>query len=136
MRIIPPNTEGFAIMTVKESYLACQLKDSSLPPVFSTPMLVAVMENAALNAIKPYFEEHETAVGTAITLKHLAATPLGFNVRATAQVRSVEGRIITFHIEAFDDFDKIGEAVHERTLINLDSFMDRLTKKALKNNSK
>ncbi|MBU6468267.1 MAG: thioesterase family protein [Betaproteobacteria bacterium] len=130
MKSIPIGTQGSASMIVKEEHLANRLKDASLAPVFSTPMLVVVMENAALNALKPYFEEGETALGTAIDVKHLAATPQGFTVTAKAVVSSVEGRKIHFFIEAFDNFDKIGEAFHERTLIHSVPFMERLSKKA------
>ncbi|KXW55320.1 thioesterase family protein [Ferrovum sp. PN-J185] len=129
MREIPDNTIGYASLIVQEHHLASQLKDSSLAPVFSTPMLVAVMENAALNAIKPFFDEGETALGTAIELKHLAATPLGFKVEATALVTAVNGRKITFKITAVDGIDLIGEAIHERTVIKTQSFMDKLSKK-------
>ena len=81
-------------MVVSPEHLANRFKDATLPPVLSTPVMIMTMENAALNAIKPYFEAGETAVGTRVDVSHLAATPVGRRIVAFAEVTSVTGRHI------------------------------------------
>ena len=80
-----------------------QFKDAILPQVLATPVMILVMENAALNAIRPFLDEGESAVGTAIDVRHLAATPVGHDVRAEAEVTRVEGRRIEFKATASDE---------------------------------
>ncbi|HXV23694.1 MAG TPA: hotdog domain-containing protein [Alphaproteobacteria bacterium] len=82
--------------------------------------MITLMENAALNALKPYLTTGNTAVGTRIDVRHLAATPLGRTVMAKAIVTEVEGRRIAFSVEAHDGDRLIGEGRHERRLIDLD----------------
>ena len=89
-----------------------------------------VMENAALNAIRPFLDVGETAVGTAIDVRHLAATPVGHDVRAEAEVIKVEGKRIEFKVSASDEMEEIGKGTHQRTVINLRSFNERLAEKA------
>ncbi len=96
---------------------------SGLAPVLSTPHLVALMENAAQAALNPRMAEGQSAVGTYIDMRHLAATPVGMDVRVRAELRDVEGRRLRFHIEAWDEVEKIGEATHERFIIDMERFM-------------
>ena len=103
MRQIPLGTKGAASLRVRPEHLANRFKDAMLPPVFATPMMVLVMENAALNAIKPFLDAGESAVGTAVDVKHVAATPVGHDVRATAEVVGVEGKRIAFKVSAHDN---------------------------------
>ena len=95
---------------------------SGTADVFSTPMMVALMENAAMNCINDYLEEGETSVGTEINVRHISASPLGMEVYAIATVIGSEGRKITFKIEAFDKSGKIGEATHSRFVLLSDIF--------------
>src|SRR5262245_17636749 len=125
MRNIPIGTTGTASLTVKPEHTANQFKDSILPQVFATPMMVLLMENAALNAIRPYLEPGESAVGTAIDIEHLAATPVGHEVTATAEVTKAEGRQIEFKVSARDEKEEIGRGSHRRMAINLDRFNER-----------
>lgn len=97
--------------------------------VFSTPMMVALMENAALRAVQPYLAEGESTVGTIVNIKHLAATPVGMKVRAVARLEAVEGRRLVFTVEAFDDKEKIGEGAHERYVIGVERFLERVRQK-------
>lgn len=97
--------------------------------VFSTPMMVALMENAALRAVQPYLAEGESTVGTIVNIKHLAATPVGMKVRAVARLEAVEGRRLVFTVEAFDDKEKIGEGAHERYVIAVERFLERVRQK-------
>lgn len=93
--------------------------------VFATPCLAALMEGAACEAISGGLEENETTVGTMLHLQHTSATPVGMDVTATATVTAVEGKKITFHIEASDESGPIGSAEHTRFLINPQRFLDK-----------
>ncbi len=97
--------------------------------VYATPCMAALMEAAACEAIESGLSEDETTVGIELNLKHLSATPVGLEVRATAEVTAVEGKIISFSIEAFDEAGKIGEATHKRALVNSQRFLDRTYQK-------
>jgi len=101
-----------------------------LPPVLATPIMILAMENAALNAIREYLEPGESAVGTAVDVRHLAATPLGQQVTAEAEVIEVDGRRIVFAVTARDEVEEIGRGTHERMMIDLRRVMQRLDAKA------
>ncbi len=131
MRQIPLGTKGTASLRVRPEHLANRFKDAMLPPTFATPMMILVMENAALNAIKPFLDAGESAVGTAIDVKHVAATPLGHDVHATAEVVGVEGRRIAFKVSASDNKEEIGSGTHQRIVIDLRSFNERLDRKSV-----
>ena len=130
MRDIPLGATGTATLRVEPQHLANQFKDSMLPQVFATPMMVLLMENAALNAIRSYLDPGESAVGTAVDIRHLAATPVGHQVTARAEVIKVDGRQIEFNVSARDDRDEIGRGTHRRVAINLASFNERLAAKS------
>ena len=130
MRTIPIGTKATATLVVKPEHLANRFKDSILPLVFATPMMILVMENAALNAIKPYLEPGESAVGTSVDVKHLSATPVGHEVRATAEIVRVEGKRIDYIVSASDEQGEIGKGTHQRIVIDLQSFNERLAKKS------
>jgi len=129
MRPIPVGTKGTAALRVRPEHLANRFKDAILPETFATPVMILVMENAALNAIKPFLEPGESAVGTAIDVRHLAATPVGREVRATAEVVKVEGKRLEFKVSAHDGTDEIGNGTHRRIVIDFASFNERLAKK-------
>jgi fluoroacetyl-CoA thioesterase len=130
MREIPLGTKGTFTLRVLPEHLANQFKDAMLPQVLATPVMVLMMENAALNAIRPYLDPGESAVGTAINIRHLAATPVGHTARAEAEVIKVEGKRIEFRVSASDELEEIGNGTHQRALINLRSFNERLAAKA------
>jgi fluoroacetyl-CoA thioesterase len=125
MRPIPVGAKGTYTLRVLPAHLANQFKDAILPQVFATPMMVTIMENAALNAIRDYLEPGESAVGTIVNVRHLAATPVGHQVTATAVVTKVDGRRIEFDVSARDEIEEIGIGTHERVLVD----MARLDKK-------
>ena len=129
MRQIPPGTKATFTLRVLPEHLANQFKDAMLPRVLATPVMILLMENAALNAIRPYLEPGESAVGTAIDVRHLAATPAGHIVRAEAEVTKVDGKRIEFKVSARDELEEIGNGTHQRILINLGSFNERLATK-------
>ena len=98
-------------------------------PVFSTPSMAALMEQAAVAALQAFLPLGCTTVGMGLSLRHLSATPVGHNVQAEATVTAVEGRRIEFHIKVFDEREKIGEGTHERFLVDAESFMSKLVLK-------
>jgi len=102
MRQIPLGTKGTFTLRVLPEHLANRFKDAMLPQVLATPVMILIMENAALSAIRPFLDMGESAVGTAINVRHLAATPVGHDVRAEAEVVKVEGRLIEFKVSASD----------------------------------
>jgi fluoroacetyl-CoA thioesterase len=105
---------------------------SGLVASYSTPAMVALMENAAFNATKPLLPETQTTVGTEVNIKHLAATPLGMTVRARAELLQIEGRKLLFKVEVWDDAEKIGEGTHGRFIVDLERFNQRFNEKAKK----
>lgn len=113
-------------MVVAPEHLANRFKDATLPAVLSTPVMIMAMENAALEAIKPYFEAGESAVGTRVDVTHLAATPVGRRIVATAEVIGTNGRQIEFRVKAMDGDEEIGRGTHARVVIDLADFSERL----------
>jgi fluoroacetyl-CoA thioesterase len=108
MRSIPVGAKGSFSLVVAPDHLANRFKDAMLPPVLATPVMIMMMENAALNAIKPYLHEGESAVGVRVDVVHQAATTEGVRVTASAEVTRVDGPRIDFRIEATDGTQVIG----------------------------
>ena len=131
MKQIPLGTTGTSTLRVRPEHLANRFKDAMLPQVLATPVMILGMENAALNAIKPFLGAGESAVGVAVDVKHLAATPVGREVSATAEVVGVDGKRIDFKVSASDGKEEIGKGSHQRIVIDLRSFNERLAKKSL-----
>ncbi len=131
MRPIPIGAKGTYILRVTPAHLANQFKDAALPQVFATPWMITMMENAALNAIREYLDHGESAVGTAVNIKHLAATPVGHQVTATAEVTKVDGRRIEFAVSARDQTEEIGAGTHERMVVEMARLNRKLASKAL-----
>ena len=97
--------------------------------VLATPIMVNLMEAAALQAVEKFMPSGYQTVGTHLDVKHFAATPVGMRVRAHAELVRVEGRTLTFRIHAEDEREPIGEGVHERLIINVERFDQRMQKK-------
>lgn len=129
MKDIPIGAKGRFELEVTSQHLANQFKDSILPPVFATPMMILTMENAALNAIRAYLEPGQSAVGTVVDVRHLAASPVGQSVTAYAEVTHVDGRRIVFAVTAHDDIEEIGKGTHERMVVDLARIEKRLDAK-------
>lgn len=102
---------------------------SRTPPVFATAEMLKLMEFAAYHVLEPFYDETESSVGVRAEVEHLAATPPGMRVRAVARLRHVEGRRCFFDLEAFDEKERIGQGTHERFVIDLERFRDRVEKK-------
>ncbi|HWZ62643.1 MAG TPA: thioesterase family protein [Steroidobacteraceae bacterium] len=129
MKPIPTGTQGQYVHRVESAHLANRFKDSILPPVFSTPYLILIMENAALNAIKPYLEGGESAVGTRVDVRHLVATPAGREVVGHAEVTGTDGRSIFFRVWATDGDEEIGAGTHERKVVSPARIVARMAAK-------
>ena len=128
MKPVPVGAKGKFELAVETRHLASEL-DSSLASVLSTPTMVAMMEQAAINAIKPFLDDGESSVGMTIEVSHTAATPPGHRARAEAEVTKVEGRRLEFSVRAFDDVEQIGSGTHRRAVIDAAKFNDRLKTK-------
>lgn len=92
---------------------------------FSTPSMIAFMERCSVQLIKPYLEEGESSVGYRVNVTHIAGTPIGQKVRVKSTVESINGRRITFAVEAYNEKEKIGEGIHERVIIHPEKFAAR-----------
>ena len=126
MQSIPIGAKGSFSLVVAPDHLANRFKDATLPPVLATPVMIMMMENAALNAIKPYLDAGESALGTHVDVSHRAPTLVGASVVAYAEVTRSEGRRIEFRITAHEGSETIGTGTHERMVIDLAKFAERL----------
>lgn len=125
----PSGLTGTATIVVIPTVTAQHLGSGAVA-VFATPEMVRLMERAAVNGLAPYLARGQQSVGTLVNVKHLAATPVGATVTATAELIEVSGRRLTFSVRAHDGIDLIGEGTHERALIDLARFEARVQAKA------
>ena len=102
-----------------------QLVGSGSLLVYATPCMVALMEGAACEAIAEALDESQTTVGTALNIEHISATPVGMEVRAEAIVTEVNGKVITFEVNAYDEAGPIGKGTHKRVIINSQKFLEK-----------
>jgi fluoroacetyl-CoA thioesterase len=109
--------------------LAVHFMGTDAPPVLSTPALLLWMEMTSRESIKELLPPGQDTVGVGVTLKHLAATPVGGEVRVVTRLVKVEGRIYTLEIEAFDETEKVGEATHQRAAVTVAKFAERVRAK-------
>lgn len=116
--------KGTAETTVEREDTALEVGSGSLM-VYATPCMVALMEGAACEALADCLGEDQTSVGIELSIAHTAATPVGMEVRAEAEVTAVEGKIISFQITAYDESGKIGEGTHKRAIVNTQRFLDK-----------
>ncbi len=114
--------------TVTDDKLACNV-GCGLARVFATPAMIALMEGAASECAQDELEEGMSSVGTIINAKHIAATPIGMKVSATATITEVDGRRIVFEITASDEVEVIGTAIHERFIVNSEKFLNKVESK-------
>jgi predicted thioesterase len=97
--------------------------------VFSTPSMCLLAEMACHKLITPHLKPGQGQVGITITIRHLAATPLGKTVRAEVELTEIDRRRVGFHVQIFDDVEQVGEVTHERFVIDVDKYTERLRKK-------
>jgi fluoroacetyl-CoA thioesterase len=126
---IEPGLVNETKIIVTEELTATAVSSLRMAPVLSTPNLVRLMEKTAHAAIFPYLDDSQSSVGAMINIRHLAATPIGLEVRIRAELTEVDGRRLCFKVEAWDELEKVGEGEHERFIIDCDRFMARVEKK-------
>ncbi|MFA6621393.1 MAG: thioesterase family protein [Candidatus Caldatribacteriota bacterium] len=126
--------KGVSQVVVKPENMAENFS-KPMPPSFATPMLVSLMDNAAIEAVKKKLPAGYITVGSSISIKHLAPTPEGMTVTAEAELKDIFKNRLIFHVTAFDEIEKIGEGEVERYIIDLEKFSEKiLIKKMLKRN--
>lgn len=103
---------------------------ADMPPVFATAIMVGFIEAACIECIAAHLDEGEHTVGVGINVSHVAATPIGMTVRVQVSLTHVDGRALTFEVEAFDDVGLIGKGSHQRAVIDTERFNAKVNKKA------
>ena len=125
---IRPGLTGSASLVVAAEHTAPRVGSGRIA-VLATPVMINVIEAAALAAVEHLLPEGHQSLGIRLDVRHFAATPVGLTVTATAEVTGVEGRTITFRVEARDDREVIGDGTHERVVVNVARFDDRVQRK-------
>jgi fluoroacetyl-CoA thioesterase len=125
---IRPGLSGTAQLTVGEEHTAPRV-GSGRVHVLATPVMINLIEAAALEAIERLLPEGHQSLGTVLNVRHIAATPVGMRVTARAEVVGVEGRTVRFRVEARDERELIGDGTHERVVVNVAKFDLRVQRK-------
>ena len=110
---------------VVEKPMTAEVVGSGQLPVFATPCMIALMENTASGSVAPYLEEGQDTVGTCVRVEHVSATPVGMTVTCETKLTEIDGRRLIFQVKACDEAGLIGEGIHERTIINVQRFVER-----------
>ncbi len=126
---IQPGLVGEQVTTVTPELTARHLGSGGVD-VYATPAMISLMEYASVAAIDHLLPEGHATVGTAVDVRHLAATPVGEQVRARAEVIAVEGRQVTCRVQAWDEHELIGEGTHTRFVVDVARFWQRVQEKA------
>ena len=121
---------GSAELLVGEEHTAPRV-GSGRVRVLATPVMINLMEAAALDAVERLLPAGHQSLGTHLNVGHYAATPVGMRLRATAVVTKVEGRTIEFRVEAFDEKERVGDGTHTRVVVNVERFDQRVQRKLL-----
>ena len=125
---LTPGLEGHSELVVGEEHTAPRI-GSGRVRVLATPVMINLMEAAALDAVENLIPAGHQSLGTRLNVRHIAATPVGMRVRATARPVSVEGRTLEFRVEAHDERDLIGDGTHTRLVVNVERFDQRVQAK-------
>ena len=128
---LPAGLTGTAELIVGEQHTAPRIGSGRIR-VLATPVMINLIEAAALAAVEQSLPEHHQSLGTHLDVTHVAATPVGMKVRATAEVIKVEGRTIFFRVRCDDERELIGEGTHERVVVNVERFDARVQAKIQK----
>jgi predicted thioesterase len=129
MDAIQPGLKGGVDLTVGEEHTAPSVGSGAIH-VLGTPVMINLMEAAALDAVEHLLPEGHQSLGIHLEVSHVAATPVGMKVRATAEVTAVDGNRVKFRVEAHDGIDLIGEGTHERVVVNVERFDKKVRAKA------
>ena len=125
---IQPGLKGHAETTVVFENTAAAV-GSGLVPVFATPSMIGLMEQAAATSLAGHLEEGQGSVGVHVDISHEAATPIGMKVRAESEVIAADGKQITFAVAAYDEVGLIGRGTHKRAIITVDRFLSKVEQK-------
>lgn len=125
---ITPDLQATADLVVGEEHTAPRVGSGKIH-VLATPVMINLIEAAALAAVEPLLPEGCQSLGTRLEVRHIAATPVGMRVIASARVIGVEGRTIRFRVEARDERELIGDGVHDRVVVNVARFDERVQRK-------
>jgi len=126
---LPAGLTGTAELVVGEQHTAPKVGSGRIR-VLATPVMINLIEAAALAAVEQSLPERHQSLGTRLDVTHIAATPVGMRVRATAEVVRVEGRTVHFKVRAEDERELIGQGTHERVVVNVERFEARVAEKA------
>jgi len=126
--VLKPGLVGHAELTVGEEHTAPRVGSGKVH-VLATPVMINLFEAAALAACEHLLPPGHQSLGTVLDVRHIAATPVGMKVRARAEVIAIEGRTISFRIEAHDERELIGDGRHERVVVNVEKFDQRVRRK-------
>jgi fluoroacetyl-CoA thioesterase len=127
MKTVSMGVRGEAEQVVKFEHTLA-VHNPQLPPVYSTPDMIRLMETAAFHALQPFCEGDEITVGTAINVEHRAATGIGAKIRAEAVVESFDGRFYTVRVSARDDVREIGRGTVGRAVVSVGEFTEKIKK--------
>ena len=125
---LTPGLEGHAELIVGEEHTAPRI-GSGRVRVLATPVMINLMEAAALDAAENLIPAGHQSLGTRLNVRHIAATPVGMRLRAVAQVTKIEGRTIEFRVEAHDEHERVGDGTHRRVVVNVERFDQRVQRK-------
>ena len=125
---LTPGREGHSELVVGDEHTAPRI-GSGRVRVLATPVMINLMEAAALDAVENLIPSGHQSLGTRLDVRHIAATPVGMRVRATARLMSVDGRSLEFRVEAHDERDLIGDGTHTRLVVNVERFDQRVQAK-------
>jgi predicted thioesterase len=128
MEQIHPGASGSAQLVVGEEHTAPRVGSGKVH-VLATPVMINLIEAAALAAIEHLLPDGFQSLGTRLDVRHIAATPVGMKISASARVTRVEGRTVTFAVEAHDEKELIGDGTHERVVVNVAKFDQRVQRK-------
>ena len=130
--ILKPGLKAQKTQVVTEKYTASSWGSGGLD-VFATPAMIAFMEYTSLSAVDPLLPPGWSTVGTELNVKHISATPVGMKITTNAELTSIEGRALSFKVEAFDEAGKIGEGTHNRFIVENEKFVARVERKKVAN---
>lgn len=128
---LKPGLEGHAEIVVGDEHTAPRI-GSGRVRVLATPVMINLMEAAALDAAENLIPAGHQSLGTRLDVRHIAATPVGMKVRATARLTAIDGRTLHFTVEARDERDLIGDGTHQRLVVNVERFDERVQAKLAK----
>ena len=126
--MVKPGIKGRQETTVTTANIATNVGSGKVK-VFATPMMIALIEKAAVLSIEPWLEEGQSSVGTHINVSHCAATPIGMKVWAETEVIEIDRRKVCFLVKAFDERGRIGAGTHERFIIDVEKFQSKAENK-------